>query len=446
MANYPVKWFSEAMGGAPLLSTDTGNGVPGTLISVLKACLVTGFNSNNIQSLAMSEGNLAVATFALPHGLLADSVVQIEGAGPGWDGEHRLISVTTTTATFAPGGTPAPVGAGGTMKVAPAGWELEFVNGDQTIAVFKRTASDATALRLRIDNSAFAGWNGTSSFRYYYAKAQMVENVTDVNTYTLVKEYAWPASHAYATGEQQWDLVADSHMFYFLPRYSVKKFAAVLLFGDLLSVRPNDNYHCVLGGILTPQANNTYHWGSVLSSDSGWNVYNDILQFGTIAASSSSSSSSSNYNSEGWRQRRTLLSVARMHHQLPGADPCLLLGIGYTFGHAYQGGIGYPNGPDNGVYFNDGKTPVVERSANAIRGFLPGVLAPLQNDLRLFRYNIAHNPAKPGALLRLLKGAAGTDLSPYNSNYNENYLPYGFDTTYRLTERLIGFDITGPWR
>lgn len=44
--------------------------------------------------------------------------------------------------------------------------------------------------------------NGTATYRYYYAKAQMVENVTDVNTYTLVKEFAWPASHAYATYEQ----------------------------------------------------------------------------------------------------------------------------------------------------------------------------------------------------------------------------------------------------
>lgn len=437
---HPVKWFSEAMGGAPLLSTDTGNGTAGTLINVLKSCLVTGFNINPIQSLAMS-GTVGVATFALAHGFLVDSVILIEGVSPAWNGEHRVISVTTTQVTFEQVGTPTGVGAGGTMKVAPAGWELEFIDGTATVAVFKRIASDATALRLRIDNSAFAGWNGTATYRYYYAKAQMVENVTDLNTYTLVKEFAWPASHAYATGEQQWDLVADDKLFYFLPRYSVMKFAAVLMFGDINSVRPNDNYHCVLTGVITPAQATNYHWAVRSPTTSGWPLYNDVLQFGTLVAASTSS------GNIAWGARRALFAIARMHHQLPGSDNCLLLGIGYTFGLPYQVGVSYPNAPDNGVYFNDGKIPIVEQTAQAIRGFLPGVLAPLQNDLRLFRYNIAHDPAKPGSLLRLLKGAGATDVgSGADSSESATTTTGNAYTGYRSIERLMGFDITGPWR
>lgn len=433
---HPVKWFSEAMGGAPLLSTDTGNGTAGTLISVLKACLVTGFNINPIQSITL-DGGLAVATFALAHGFLPDSIVAIEGVNLNWNGEYRVLSVTTTTVTFAPVGTPSAVGTGGTMKVAPAGWELEFVDGTNTVAVFKRIAADATALRLRIDNSAFSGWNGTASYRYYYAKAQMVENVTDVNTYTLVKEFAWPASHAYATGEQQWDLVADDKLFYFLPRYTAAKMAAVLMFGDINSIRPNDNYHCVLTGVPTPSPSATYHWGTRGTSSSGWYPYNDVLQFGSLVGVNSS------MPPIAMSLRRTLFSIARMHHQLPGSDNCLLLGIGYAFGCTHEAGVTYPNAPDNGVYFNDGKTPVLEKTANAIRGFLPGVLAPLQNDLRLYRYNIAHDPAKPGSMLRLLKGAGSVDLSSYTDTNESNGSYY---TGYRNTERLIGFDIAGPWR
>ena len=434
---HPVKWFSEAMGGAPLLSTDTGNGSAGTLISVLKACLVTGFNINNIQSLAMS-GSVGVATFALAHGFLADSVILIEGASGGWNGEHRVVSVTTTTVTFEQVGTPTPVGAGSTMKVAPAGWEVEFIDGTATVAVFKRIAAGATAIRLRIDNSAFVGWNGTATYRYYYAKAQMVENVTDLNTYTLVKEFAWPASHAYATGEQQWDLVADDKLFYFLPRYSVVKMAAVLMFGDINSIRPNDNYHCVLTGIPTPSQGLSYHWAVRSNSTTGWPIYNDVLQFGTLVAAYQGTAH------VGWTQKRGFFAVARMHHQLPGSDNCLLLGIGYSFGCAYQAGVSYPNAPDNGVYFNDGKIPIVEQTANAIRGFLPGILAPLQNDLRLFRYNIAHDPAKPTALLRILKGAGAMDMS--GTGDSTETAPGSSYTGYRNTERLMGFDITGPWR
>ncbi len=434
---HPVKWFSEAMGGAPLLSTDTGNGTAGTLISVLKACLVTGFNINPIQSITL-DGGLAVATFALAHGFLPDSIVAIEGVNLNWNGEYRVLSVTTTTVTFAPVGTPSAVGAGGTMKVAPAGWELEFVDGTNTVAVFKRIASDATALRLRIDNTAFSGWNGTASYRYYYAKAQMVENVTDVNTYTLVKEFAWPASHAYATGEQQWDLVADDKLFYFLPRYSVMKFAAFLMFGDINTVRPNDNYHCVLTGIMTPAQNTAYGWATRNTGSPGWAVYNDALQFGTLVAAGGASSYI------GWTARRSLFTIARMHHQLPGSDDCLLLGIGYSFGQPSGGGVTYPNAPDSGVYFNDGKIPIMEQTAKAIRGFLPGVLSPLQNDLRLFRYNIAHDPATPGSLLRILKAAGAMDLGTA-ADITENSSGYAA-TGWRHTERLIGFDIAGPWR
>ncbi|MEA9416891.1 hypothetical protein [Aeromonas caviae] len=434
---HPVKWFSEAMGGAPLLSTDTGNGTAGTLISVLKACLVTGFNINPIQSITLN-GGLAVATFALAHGFLPDSIVAIEGVNLNWNGEYRVLSVTTTTVTFAPVGTPSAVGAGGTMKVAPAGWELEFVDGTNTVAVFKRLAADATALRLRIDNSAFSGWNGTATYRYYYAKAQMVENVTDVNTYTLVKEFAWPASHAYATGEQQWDLVADDKLFYFLPRYSTTKMAAVLMFGDINSIRPNDNYHCVLTGILTPAQSTAYHWGARLASTTGYPIFNDVLQFGSLVGAVGASSNIAFIN------RRSLFAIARMHHQLPGSDNCLLLGIGYTFGCPYQAGVGYPNATDSGVYFNDGKIPIVEQTAQSIRGFLPGVLSPLQNDLRLWRYNIAHDPAKPGSLLRILKAAGAMDLSATaGSTESGSGTSY---TEYRNTERLIGFDIAGPWR
>ncbi len=104
----------------------------------------------------------------------------------------------------------------------------------------------------------------------------------------------------------------------------------------------------------------------------------------------------------------------------------------------------YPNAPDSGVYFNDGKIPIMEQTAKAIRGFLPGVLSPLQNDLRLFRYNIAHDPATPGSLLRILKAAGAMDLGTA-ADITENSSGYAA-TGWRHTERLIGFDIAGPWR
>ncbi len=210
------------------------------------------------------------------------------------------------------------------------------------------------------------------------------------------------------------------------------------MFGDINSIRPNDNYHCVLTGILTPAQSTAYAWGIRLASTTGYPIFNDVLQFGSLVGAVGASSNIAFIN------RRSLFAIARMHHQLPGSDNCLLLGIGYTFGCPYQAGVGYPNATDSGVYFNDGKIPIVEQTAQSIRGFLPGVLSPLQNDLRLWRYNIAHDPAKPGSLLRILKAAGAMDLSATaGSTESGSGTSY---TEYRNTERLIGFDITGPWR
>lgn len=89
-------------------------------------------------------------------------------------------------------------------------------------------------MSLRIDNTAFSGWTGTSSA--YLAKVAMVEDVVDINTYTNLVEARWPATKRYSNG--RWDLIGDSQLFYFLPAYALANYQFVYSFGYLKSVRP----------------------------------------------------------------------------------------------------------------------------------------------------------------------------------------------------------------
>ena len=78
---YPVKWFSEEMAGAPVMMTDT-TGTAGTLVALLKACLISGFNLKAIATLTFDSGtNTGTATFATAHGYKVNSVILIDGTG-----------------------------------------------------------------------------------------------------------------------------------------------------------------------------------------------------------------------------------------------------------------------------------------------------------------------------------------------------------------------------
>lgn len=424
---YPVKWFSEQMLGAPLLSTDTGAGTAGTLIALLKACLITGFNAKAIATLTYDAAtNSATAAFATTHGYLADSVILISDTGDAaWNGEHRIKSVTAQSITFeqlaAPAGNLTGVGS---CKVAPVGgWQIELADGLEQVAIFSRTDPTATPIKLRIDNSAFTGWNGTSTYRYYYAKVEMVESVVDLNNYTSVWSTLWPASHAF--GSAQWDLIADNKLFWFVPRYSIANKRAVYAFGDINSVRPSDNYHCMLiGGPYTalPTPATTNSWQVVSTSSAGWFAYNDFLRYG--------STSLLNVNNALNGQEHLRVQLARAHHQMPGTIATIRFGMSDCCGK----GLAYPNAADNGLYVNNGKTPVIE-SSNILRGYLPGFVSPYMTSSPLYRWHVNTDPENTSQITRLLLGTAAADQGAYS-----------IDANGRGSEYMLGVDITGPWR
>lgn len=164
-------WFDNSEAGAPTL-----NNAPGSLLAVLRACLITGFGVRAVSSIVVASGVATVTAAA--HGFSAafGKLVLIDGASaPALNGRKRIGNVTTNTFTY-----PAPGVADGTYtgtieaRRAPLGWSEPHTGTN--VAIFARTAPEATAMLLRVDDTA----NPSAAF----ARVVMVESAIDVNTFS----------------------------------------------------------------------------------------------------------------------------------------------------------------------------------------------------------------------------------------------------------------------
>ncbi|QJT19495.1 hypothetical protein E5E96_20885 [Aeromonas sp. 1805] len=395
---YPVKWYSSNMQGAGNL----GDTTEGALTSLLKSILVTGFGTLAINALSFDTAKgWAVATITGGHAYLQDSVVQVDGVSPAaYNGEHRVMLVTATQVWFElDGGNPGSAGSGAsmTMKVAPLGWSLTHESGDGKVAIYRpANISESGNVSLRIDNSAFSGWSGPT-YMGYLAKIQMVEDVTDINTFTLINDARWPATARYS--DKRWDLIGDSQLFYFLPTYGLANYQALFAFGYIKSLRPGDRYHAI-----------SLHYGSMAADDGNrrWNM-------GAGASFTSYYNNALTFDDTNYRV------LARPYSQLFGTVGWWLKGIFPRFGT----GMSAPNGPDNGFYMSVDPIMILE-SGNHLRGYLPGLVCPFSSNGPWSRKNFGNLPALPNKVVRFMFAA-----------FNEQ-------TSYGPT--MMGFDITGPWR
>ncbi|WP_421189083.1 hypothetical protein [Aeromonas sanarellii] len=394
MATFPVKWYASEMQGAPSL----GDTAAGALTALLKAVLVTGFGTLTVNSLVWdATENAAKATIAAGHAYKQDSVIEVGGASPAaYNGEHRVKKVSSTEVWFELDGGNPGIAAGGTltMKVAPLGWTLTHESADGMVAIYRPTDISASGnVSLRIDNTAFSGWNSNVQ---YLAKVQLVEDVVDINTFTTIYDHRWPATKYSSDG--RWDIIGDSQLFYFLPAFGAFSRQHVYLFGYIKSVRPGDRYHAILA---------TYPWATnQTGSQPQWN-YTGNTNYGSYFAAFDDTSAR---------------VMARPYSQLFGTTSWWIKGLFGRFGT----GMNVPNAPDNGFYMSTDPLMVME-SGSHLRGYLPGLICPFGSIGAWNRKNFANLPALPNKIARFI------------------YVTYSSDTNV-TAPTMMGVDLTGPWR
>jgi len=406
-----VKFFTSDMPNAPVL-----NGTAGSLIALLGACLVDGFNAVTLASLEASGGVMTATwssgTFAaLPH-----SVVLISGVtgGPtGYadaNGEQKIVSrpssLTATWATDLPDGTYTGTIS---MKMAPAGWEWLFSTTNK--GVLRSLSPERHGQVLRIDDSAAQN-----------ARVVGYESMSDVDTgsgpFPTGAQVSgggwWWKSGAANSSAVKWTVVSDGRVFYFWCSpysYGAPVGGVVNGFGDPIARTPIGDIH---------------------STFVGYNASGSITTGYSATGCLSSSANSTATTNSGVALARAVSGVA-------GAQ--IISSRSYTgsAGPACYSGI---TGDLGGISDVDGRLVISRRflpllSANAggaPRADLPGIYSIPQSGA----YGLLTN----GDTLDGSEELAGRTLLVVNTlaATNPNTAPSTFNTGAAL------FDITGPWR
>lgn len=241
-----VVYFDSTMSGAPTLSNTAGS-----LITLLDACLVTGFGSVTLNNLVVAS-NVATATVSTGHNFplvgATGMVVRIAGATPAeLNGDWRIQSATGTTFTFTTSGIANQTATGTiTAQRKPAGFSKAFSGTNK--AAYRSDALAGTRLFMRIDDT------GTTN-----ARIRGYETMSDVDTGTgLFPTDAQISGGGYlykaTSTNRPWKLMSDGRLIYFFcDPVNTNAWEGGFVFGDIDSYASPDAYSNLL--ILSPNSN-----------------------------------------------------------------------------------------------------------------------------------------------------------------------------------------------
>lgn len=245
----PAIWFDSTETGAPVI-----NNANGAVVAALRAILVNGFNVKAISSISVASG---VATVTCPgHGFSSAYGKWIKitgGSAAALSGVKQHTVVDGNTFTY-----PAPGVADGSYTAtdarrAPLGWVESYANGGGTKAVFARSAAEALAQQLRIDDTATSPATTTS------ARTLMVRGATSEDAWTEqapLESQLSGGMHCNKgtnnTTAKQWVAVGDDRgLWLFVGEAAAASLVLSVAFFDALPFRPGDAYASVISGTGT---------------------------------------------------------------------------------------------------------------------------------------------------------------------------------------------------
>ena len=330
-----VKVFKSTDAGAPVLS-----GVAGSLIGLLSAILVTGYNSKSV-TVAHSDG-LATAT-CTSHGFVTGQCLLIAGAGQAdYNGEKIISVIDEDTFSFSvPSETTSPATGNITAQVASAGWTMPFSPANK--AVFRMGGGNQRYLRL--DDT------GTTSARVvgYEAMTSVDVGSGDFPSSVQVSGGLYiNKSNVADASPRQWVAMATDRLLHLWINAgpTLGLIAGHQCFGDIQSFAGGDQFNTVLMAQTGYSASSVGSYQAMVTTQG----YPNVL--------------SGHFMARGYTQTGGSTQVGK---HADAAKMASLTGM--------LGGVGlpYPNPADGGLYLS----PIFIHEAGAIRGILPGVWAPL---------------------------------------------------------------------
>lgn len=379
-----VKFTNNSLPGAPALT-----GQVGSLINVLDAVLVNGFNSKTITSITSSAG-VATVTTSTAHGYTVGSttpiVLDIAGADQSAYNVTTPVTITSTTQfTYPVSGSPASpatTSSSMTCKVSPLGWTKPF-SGTNTASYLMPAGS--SGLSYGVDDNQSAG-------SQYFARIRGFETMTAAGVASGSGAGLFPTDAQLSGGNylyksisqdstaRNWRIVGDAYGFWLHVQVNnLVTNSGLCYFGDYLSNKSGDIYQAV--SIAANTAGNTN------LNQASWNFANFNTGYG-----------------------------ARSYTQL-GSAIAMTYGTEGAFGSS---GFTYPNPADNGLYLS--KVRLLE-SSNP-RGLLPGLFSPIHVKPLLDGDVLNTVATLPGRSFLMLAGVTISQVETYR----------------------YAIDMTGPWR
>lgn len=262
-----IKYFESTDAGAP-----TMNNAVGSMIAVLDACLISGYNSKSVTSITVASGVATVVCTAHGYANTYGKVIRIAGATGSFTAlnkDTQIAGVTTNGFTFLCPGVADGVATGTiTAKYAPLDWVKQY--SDTNKAMYKRGDVTATGCMLRIDDSVVG----------LTCRALMVQSATDIDTYANPAPVAAQISDGFGqywskgyntSAAASWFVVADEKFFYiFVEVSSGAGVYGAYGFGDAIDFKPGSVLGCVMGGAANIYAVANYAFNYGINSSGTW--------------------------------------------------------------------------------------------------------------------------------------------------------------------------------
>lgn len=177
-----VKHYQHTMQGAPQLSN-----IWGSMISVLDTLLVTGFNFKSVLGVSKesTESLTATISVASEHGFIARQVVRIKDSTNGWNGDYKVLSVSTSSIVVeCLASHPTTISGTAQVFTSPLDWEIVFstsAGSTEPKRAYRSTHPDSLGLILLVHDFCVSGAAATGA---KFAKVAMVSSMSDINTIT----------------------------------------------------------------------------------------------------------------------------------------------------------------------------------------------------------------------------------------------------------------------
>lgn len=180
-----VKHYQNTMKGIPQLGNTWGS-----MIRLLDAVLVTGFNIVPILNLSKATPTSITATINLgsDHGFIDRQVVRIAGSTNGWNGDYKVLSADASSITIeCTAEHPSVISGTTTCFTAPLDFEIVHQTPAMSVEpkrAYRSTNPESLGLILLIHDFCAPGGNASGA---KFAKVAIVSSMSDIDTITGVQ-------------------------------------------------------------------------------------------------------------------------------------------------------------------------------------------------------------------------------------------------------------------